>query len=124
MAESDVVLVYTSTVGLEAAARGTPAAVAGVCHYRGKGFTTDIDQREQLARVLAEPPVMSDGERDLARRYAYLFFERMMIPFPVVTRDGLRTDAMPASAAAIEPGADEWVDFVCDRITGREPFVR
>ena len=35
-------LCYTTTVGLEAAVRGIPVAVAGETHYRGRGFTSDI----------------------------------------------------------------------------------
>lgn len=124
LADSDVVLTYTSTVGLEAAARGIPSAVAGICHYRGKGFTVDVASEEDLRGVLSEPPVMSPSDRELARRYAYLFFVRMMIPFPAVTRDGLRTEAMVDDAAALAEDGDEWVSFVCDRILDGEDFVR
>ena len=42
LAVSDLVLGYTTTVGLEAAVRGIPVAVAAETHYRGRGFTTDI----------------------------------------------------------------------------------
>jgi hypothetical protein len=122
--ECALALVYTSTIGLEASAIGIPVAVAGICHYRDKGFTIDIDTRESLRRVLAEPPQLSDEQRELARRYAYLFFVRMMIPFPVIERDGLRTAAMPDDAAQIAPGADDWVDFACDRILDGGPFIR
>jgi Capsule polysaccharide biosynthesis protein len=122
--ESDVVFAYTSTVGLEAAARGIPASTAGICHYRGKGFTADIAERDDLARLLATPPVMSDEQRDLARRYAHLFFVRMMIPFPAVDSAGLRTNAMVSDAAELMPGENEWVDFVCERIVGGGAFLR
>jgi capsule polysaccharide export protein KpsC/LpsZ len=124
IAESDVVLTYTSTVGLEAAATGTRAAVAGICHYRGKGFTNDVGGRDDLAQIIANPQPMADTERELARRYAYLFFVRMMIPFPAVEREGLRTAAMADDAAALGPEGDEWVDWVCARILDGQPFVR
>jgi hypothetical protein len=122
--ECAVALVYTSTVGLEAASIGIPAAVAGICHYRGKGFTHDIEQRNELRGLLAQPPRIAEEQLALARRYAYLFFVRMMIPFPAVKREGLSTAAMPESAAQIAPGADEWVDFACDRILDGRPFIR
>ena len=36
---ANVILVYTSTIGLEASLMGKPVIVAAETHYRGKGFT-------------------------------------------------------------------------------------
>ena len=36
---ADLVLVYTTTVGLEMAMNGLPVIVSGKTHYRGRGFT-------------------------------------------------------------------------------------
>jgi hypothetical protein len=49
---SDLLLTYTTTVGLEAAVRGKQVVVAGDTHYRGRGFTIDISGPRDLARVL------------------------------------------------------------------------
>ena len=55
MDEADLGLVYTSTVGLELAARGVPVVVAAATHYRGRGFTVDpVNPDEYWAT--AEPP--------------------------------------------------------------------
>ncbi|MBS1839169.1 MAG: glycosyltransferase, partial [Actinobacteria bacterium] len=77
MDAADVGLVYTSTAGLELAVGGTPVIVAGDTHYRGKGFTTDIDSRQAFTAALDD--VLSNPEAHapdvmLARRYAHLFF--------------------------------------------------
>ena len=83
LALSDVVLCYTTTVGLEAAVRGDPGR--GRCRsavYRGRGFTSDIASLADLReRVLADPPPMTPEQIELARRYAFAFFFRLMIPF-------------------------------------------
>jgi Capsule polysaccharide biosynthesis protein len=116
LAISDLVLCYTTTVGLEAAVRGIPVAVAADTHYRGRGFTTDIAARTDLERVLAHPPTMSQDQIELARRYAFAFFFRLMIPFrPVVSEHGQLT-GVPESAEELVPGRDPLLDFVCDRI--------
>jgi hypothetical protein len=121
---SELVLVYTTTVGLEAAARGVPVAVAGRTHYRGRGFTIDLDGRDDLrAALAARHERLAPEAIELAHRYAYTFFFRCSIPFPAVRVHDGRVVAAPDAAAAIAPGADAYVDFVCDRILDGGPFV-
>jgi hypothetical protein len=114
---SDLLLTYTTTVGLEAAARGKQVAVAGDTHYRGRGFTIDITGAEDLARVLAlAPSALSAAEVERALRYAHMFFFRAMIPFPLVdVRDG-RVRRFPQEMAALVPGAEPYLDWICARI--------
>ncbi len=104
---SDLLLTYTTTVGLEAAARGKQVAVAGDTHYRGRGFTTDIAGPSDLERVLAREAAPLPAETvELAIRYAHMFFFRAMIPFPLLeVRDG-KVVRFPKTAAEIAPGAD------------------
>lgn len=116
LAISDLVLGYTTTVGLEAAVRGIPVAVAGRTHYRGRGFTIDIESHADLEKAIAEPPAMSPEQVDLARRYAFAFFFRLMIPFKHVRSVNGRLAYVPTSAAELLPGRDPYLDFVCDRI--------
>jgi hypothetical protein len=87
MKSADATLVYTSTVGMESAVRGTPTIVAGKIHYRGKGFTLDPDTPEAYDTALLEVfsgKRMTESEVELARRYAYHFFFTKMIPFDLV----------------------------------------
>jgi hypothetical protein len=113
---SDLVLCYATTVGLEAAVRGVPVAVAGRTHYRGRGFTTDIVTHADLETVIADPPAMSSEQVELARRYAFAFFFRLMIPFTHVRDAGGRLATVPASSDELLPGRDPYLDFVCERI--------
>jgi hypothetical protein len=130
MDSSDLVLTYTSTVGLEAAVRGIRVAVCGEAHYRGKGFTTDVEGPEHLDALLSgEADEATDTSR--AVRYAFMFFHRLCIPFPAVRAksaglSALDADALehiPTSAGEVAPGADPYVDFVCERILTGGAFV-
>jgi hypothetical protein len=116
-------LVYTSTVGLELAARGSPVVVAADTHYRGRGFTIDastaVEYWNEASRLLHSPP--SDTERgrtrELARRYAALFFFRFHNVIAAVTEDGrsrprIRVD----DARDLDPGRDSAMDRVVGSI--------
>jgi hypothetical protein len=116
LAISDLVLGYTTTVGLEAAVSGIPVAVGGRTHYRGRGFTTDVESHADLERVIAELPAMSPKQVELARRYAFAFFFRLMIPFKHVQNIDGRLAEVPVSAENLLPSRDPFLDFVCDRI--------
>jgi hypothetical protein len=114
---SDLLLTYTTTVGLEAAARGKQVCVAGDTHYRGRGFTTDISGPEDLARILGcEPAPLPAENVELAIRYAHMFFFRAMIPFPLIDAADGKVTRLPRRAAELARGADPYLDWVCERI--------
>jgi hypothetical protein len=85
---ADLVLVYTTTVGMEAAMSGAPVIVAGQTHYRGKGFTLDPGSWEEYFRemeaVLVNPASCRPGRAQVERawQYAYRFFFEYPDPFP------------------------------------------
>ena len=112
-------LVYTSTVGLELAARGVPVIVAATTHYRGRGFTIDPETAAEYwaaaDRVLATPPSETerDRSRELARRYAVLFFFRFHNVLDAVTEDGR---SRPRIRATVASDLDPSVDPALDRI--------
>jgi hypothetical protein len=116
-------LVYTSTVGLELAARGVPVLVAATTHYRGRGFTVDPETAAEYwaeaDRALASPPAGDDRDRtrELARRYAALFFFRFHNVLAAVTEDGRsRPRIRAATASDLDPGVDPALDRVVSGI--------
>ncbi len=123
----DIGLVYTSTTGLELALRDKPVIVAGLVHYRGKGFTNDVSNEAEfvdaLHRGLRDPrSLVVDAER--ARRYAHFFWFRAPVaavgvrePIPGLARLTIRSDA------ELAPGVDAGLDRVCDAILHHTPFV-
>ena len=82
--QADAVLVHASTIGLEAALLGKPVLVSADVHYRGKGFTRDVEGPEHLVTLLdsARTLRLTPEEHDLAITYAHLFFFEAMIPIP------------------------------------------
>jgi hypothetical protein len=78
-------LVHTSTVGMELPLEGVPCAVVSRTHFRGRGFTIDVESREEYFALLEgweSTPEERERQRELAKRYSYLLFERYQLPFP------------------------------------------
>jgi hypothetical protein len=118
MAMAERVLTYTSTVGLESALRGRRVAVAGETHYRGRGFTDDVRDADHLRALIADAgqgPLPGD-QLELARRYAFAFFFRLMIPFAPVENRGDQILRLAHDAGELARGSDPHLDFMCDRI--------
>ncbi len=88
IAAANLGLVYTTTVGLEMAMSGIPVIVVGDTHYRGKGFTLDMDSWVKYFKTLKsifEAPEtyrLTDEQVNLAWAYAYRFFFNFPLPFP------------------------------------------
>lgn len=125
MAGSDAVCVFTSTTGLEAALLGRPVIVAGTTHYRGKGFTLDVEDPQDyvatLDRVMADPESYLP-DRDLVERYAHRFFFGIPISSSFVKEhiQGL-AQLEVGSRADLEPGGHAGLDQICDLILAVTP---
>jgi hypothetical protein len=116
MEEAAFGLVYTSTVGLEMAARGSPVVVAADAHYRDRGFTLDPTTSaaywavtDRLLATLPEQPER-DRTRKLALRYAVLFFFRFHQVFDAVHEEGRSRPLIQADGADLDPGRHATVD--------------
>ena len=127
MNAADVGLVYTSTTGMELALSGTPVIVAGATHYRGKGFTVDVDDVDDFLSTLDEAldePKQFAPDVERAREYAHFFFFRAPVaapgvvePFPGLAR--LTVDDLEELA----PGRDPSLDRICRGILEGRSFV-
>jgi hypothetical protein len=127
---ADVVSVYNSTAGLEAVARGVPTLVGGAPHFRGRGFTVDIDSPAHYRRVLdswgtGSPVSAAPGAADLARRWVHLFYLRYHVPMGWTTSPLEPPFALTIkSLAELAPGRNAVLDVVCDSILeGRQPLL-
>ena len=120
---ADAVMVFSSTVGLEAAALGKPVAVAGGTHYRGRGFTLDLTNRGEVAGLLRDDAWMSADQARTARarRYAHAFLCRAMVPFRAVEDESFGDPVFRYdSVAELAAGRDAELDAICAGIlTGR-----
>lgn len=119
LALSDVVLVYTSTIGLEAAIAGKRVLVAGETHYRNKGFTLDPADRSEYARLLTDTGGISEPDPGqialLARRYAHLFFLRYMYRLPMIEERVMGNPVLNIdSIEELLPGSTPELDYLCE----------
>jgi hypothetical protein len=119
---AELVLAYNSTAGLEAAMHDKPVVIGGAPHFRGRGFTIDVERRDEYREMLrrwaagGQLPEPLD-RREMARRYFHLFFARYQIPMgwttsPLEPPYQLRI----TSLAELEPGRNAAVDLVCNGI--------
>jgi hypothetical protein len=112
---SSAVLVYTSTIGLEAALLGRPVLVAADVHYRDKGFTYDVTGPDDLERLLADPSqlTLTPEQHDAALAYAYVFFYDSMIELRALSERWRGKPSFPlASPAQVDD--DPAIQAVCN----------
>src|SRR5690606_13007349 len=112
----------------ELTSMGIPTIVAGEAWIRNKGLTSDAQSPEHHRKLRDALPFgrrldAATGER--ARRYAYHFFFRRMIPLPFMEPTGGWPPYRPnlQSLGALQPGATPGLDTICEGILSGRPFV-
>jgi Capsule polysaccharide biosynthesis protein len=120
------VTVY-GTSGLELAMSGKPVILAGEAHYGGRGFTEDgldiASYRKLLARARCIGPLTAE-QAALARQYAYLVFIQRQVPLPVVhDPHALWWNLQHEKREQLLPGAEPFLDFICERVIDGEDFI-
>jgi len=120
-------LIYNTKTGIELAAQGQPVVVAGEAWIRGKGFSFDastVDEYEAILDTLSTIPPLSPGDRELARRYAFHFFFRRMLPLDFVSSPRRFEVVLELdSLKQLEPGSSPGLDVICDGILTGSDFI-
>jgi hypothetical protein len=125
---ADAALIYGTKTGVELAAMGIPVIVAGEAWVRGKGFTHDAASEEEYYQLLGRLPLrarLDPAAAARARRYAYHFFFRRMIPIDCTEPTGgdppyrIRLERL----SELRPGRMPGLDVVLDGILEGSPFV-
>jgi len=125
---ADVGLVYTSTVGLEMALMGKPVCCAGKVHYRGRGFTFDVERvgayESILEAALTQMALRSD-QLQLARRFAYCVLFRVPIPGlrSATCSDGGDLLFPLSSFEEVIPGRHAEIGHICSAILEKQSFL-
>lgn len=128
MLRCDSVLIYGTKMGVELASVGLPVIVAGEAWVRGKGITMDAKDEVDYFRLLDRLPHgkrLTAEQMDRARRYAYHFFFRRMIPVDVVAPAG-RWPPFRVTINGLEdltPGRCKGLDVICEGILEAKPFI-
>jgi hypothetical protein len=128
MLQCNAVVIYGTKTGVELTSMGIPVIVAGEAWIKNKGITTDPRSVREYFEILDRLPLegrLSEEVTRRARKYAYHFFFRRMIPTEVVTpAEGnppyrIRIDGLDA----LRPGRDAGLDIICEGIMTGSPFV-
>ena len=126
MAIADLGLVHTSTIGMEMPLEHIPCAVVSRTHFRGRGFTIDVNTEEEyfeLIRCWDAKQYNLEEARTLARRYAYLLFERYQLPFKFFHEPN-HTDVRAMNFDSVQSLATHPVmKLICDSIENGNDFL-
>lgn len=129
MGACDSVLIYGTKTGVELASMGIPVIVAGEAWIRNKGVTRDAASAEDYFRILDSLPVgrrMDPAMLQRARKYAYHFFFRRMVPLGMLeTQESL---SLPYQVKIkglddLGPGKDPGLDLLCSGILEGADFI-
>jgi hypothetical protein len=123
----DAVLLYGTKTGVELAPLGQRVVICGDAWARGKGFTYDIETAADYASLLEQLArdrtgrLREDQVRD-ARKYAYHYFFRRMIPLTSLEPETGSPSYAFGSLEELLPGNDPGLDVICKGILEGSPF--
>ncbi|WP_211656712.1 capsule biosynthesis protein [Magnetospirillum fulvum] len=126
--QADAALIYGTKMGVELTSIGVPVIVAGEAWIRNKGVTLDACSREGYLTLLDSLPLgarMSADQVQQARRYAFHFFFRRMIPIEAVrpTKGWPPFVVDVRSLADLAPGVCRGLDVICRGILDGDAFI-
>jgi hypothetical protein len=128
MKNCDSVIIYGTKTGVELTSMGIPTIVAGEAWIKNKGITFDPVSRQEYFNLLDKLPFnkpVDTATLQRARKYAYHFFFRRMIPVNCISP----TNYFPPfkidvnSIADLIPGKDLGLDIICDGILNGGEFI-
>ena len=124
----NTVLIYGTKTGVELTSMGIPVIVAGEAWIRNKGLTLDSSSVRHYSQLLDRLPFksrMNKKTRERARKYAYHFFFRRMIPVSCIepVKGWPPYELRLKSLDQLMPGRDPGLDTICDGILKGTDFV-
>ncbi len=123
----DSVIIYGTKTGVELTSVGIPVIVAGEAWIRNKGVTSDAESIAGYEAILDALPSKNRLATEItsrAKKYAYHFFFRRMIPVEVFEKGpGLPPYRFVGKLSDLEIGADRGLDCICDGILEGLAFV-
>jgi hypothetical protein len=123
----DCAIIYATKTGVELAAIGIPVIAAGEAWVRNKGITRDATSEQSYLKLLEQLPLrkrLAPETVERARRYAFHFFFRRMIPLEFVepAAGARRFSTRIGGLADLKRQASVGLDVICDGILSGTPF--
>jgi hypothetical protein len=126
MEHCDSVLIYGTKMGVELTSIGIPVICAGEAWIRNKGLSLDASTAEEYFRHLDALPMNARLNADTtreARKYAYHFFFRRMVPLPFLVPGKKIYDLDLESIGDLVPGRLPGLDVICEGILEGTPYI-
>lgn len=123
----DSVIIYGTKTGVELTSAGIPVIVAGEAWIRNKGVTIDAASPKEYDEILASLPLgrrLDESVVFRAKKYAYHFFFRRMIPVNIFDSGaGIPLYSFNGPISKLLAGRDKGLDCICNGILLQTPFV-
>lgn len=126
MLKCNAALIYATKMGVELTSLGIPVIVAGEAWIRNKGVTLDASSSEEYFELLEQLPLkkrLDDAVAERARKYAYHFFFRRMIPLPFLAPSSHMYKLELSGIEALLPGNSVGLDVICNGILKGDKFI-
>lgn len=129
MMKCNSVIIYGTKTGVELTSMGIPVIVGGEAWIRNKGLTLDASSPEEYFNLLDSLPLSDVYNPDIikrARKYAFHFFFRRMIPLPFMEPVEGGNPPYKISIPSLErllPGSYPGLDVICEGILDGKPFI-
>lgn len=128
MEACNAVIIYGTKTGVELTSFGIPVIVAGEAWIRNKGITIDPTSQRDYFEILDRLPLngrMNDALKQRARKYAYHFFFRRMVPVEVIQpSDNSYSFLINISKLSdLMPGKNAGLDTICTGILTGADFI-
>lgn len=128
MINCNAVIIFGTKTGVELTSLGLPVIVAGEAWIKNKGITKDAKSVDHYFSLLDQLPVsgiMDDKATLRARKYAFHFFFRRMIPLEIIKHC---TGWPPfelniKSLSNLYRGESPGLDIICNGIMARDKFI-
>jgi hypothetical protein len=128
MMACNAVIIYGTKTGVELTSLGMPVIVAGEAWVRNKGITLDVSSAADYYKLLDTLPLkqpLDEPSVRRARKYAYHFFFRRMIPveFMQPTGDSSTYKMRLGRLKELLPGNSRGLDIICEGILKGTDFI-
>ncbi len=128
MEKCNTVIIYGTKTGVELTSVGIPTIVAGEAWVKNKGITLDPKTKYAYFNMLDKLPLkshMTANNIKRARKYAFHFFFRRMIPISsvVISKGWPPYHLAVNSLEELMPGKDNGLDIICEGILSNKDFI-